>query len=363
MQRKDYSGDALRRLEAPVGHIPTELEQAFLTDLITAIKLRNSFGDVAWVPYADPLCTDDIRSEAHFPNVDFMGNGPRFAFVVRPVDAAGATTENFYGVPLVLSDRVSLEKSGLLERKITAFRQGNGHPPTDKLTGIVAEMHRRKHGSQPVRANQDLLVNLTIGDILKAYETEGENPLKYAEVQRVTAIIPANSAYTTEGVGYVVQRGHTPQEHMCFGYGVGETFYRGRPILRQIDSGPRLIDINAQGSDAYFSVVSVSSLKTDDLVGDVKVGNMVVIAMPLVGDPPEPSYKPASSDRGELPTTMSLDLAALKTGRTTGSSSRLVPGRLDPTRTVGILDVQLLVSQPNDLPQYFNGRSSGQARS
>ena len=50
-----------------------------------------------------------------------------------------------------------------------------------------------------------------------------------------------------------------------------------------------------------------------------------------------------------------IDLAALSIGRPTGLSSKIISGKLDPSRTTGIIDARLLASTAENIPDAIRG--------
>lgn len=360
MPPRNYDADVQRRLDTALGgSISDEAVRAFLVDLRDAVGIQSKLTTIERAPYVDPFVAGGIRSEIKFPGYRERYNGPSFSFMVRPLEGTAASTKDWYGVPMWLNGVVSYEESRLGERKISAFRLGKEINSEDNLLRIL----REKQGRDFPRANQDIIVNMTIADLLAAYQTENGTAFSGLQVQRAKAVIPTNPAYTTEAVGFVVNKSYLPRDQVCFGYGIGETFYRGRPILGTPQQGPRLIDINERGEEAFFNVGAVSQLQGQDQVGDVKVGNFVVIALPLVGPAPMPptDYESRNGDAFSLGGNMrgggslGIDLATLNIGRKTGNKSRLVSGQFDSSRPVSILDVQLLALTPAQIPDALVG--------
>ncbi len=136
---------------------------------------------------------------------------------------------------------------------------------------------------------------------------------------------------------------------MCFAYGIGDTVFRGRPIVgggtANFGNGRALTDIDSGGREAFFDVRTLQDHGGSG--GEAAVGNLVVVALPLVGEKrvPPPSLRTPSTHS----LTMGVDLAQLATGRRTGTSSRLVPGTFDTTRRISIMDVRLLTVSPEEM--------------
>lgn len=225
---QDYSRDALSRLDLPCASgVSAEVMGAFRLDLRDAINLRNGPG-IEFAPYVSPNLLDGvgILSRVPFPSVDTAGKGPYFAFMVRPVDGDGNSPDEFYGVPLVMGETVPLDKSGILERKLSVVRLSRDTKQSDELVSLIQTLM-----GKGTRVNQDLMVDGNYGDLLEAYEREGAPSFKGAQVHRLTAVIPVNpKKYATEASGFAVQNSSSDSQLMCFGYGIGETVYRGRPI-------------------------------------------------------------------------------------------------------------------------------------
>ena len=348
MPRKSYESEAIQRIRNPLRVISSEAEETFLRDLETAIGIQQQTG-LTWVPYVNPDISGKISAEA-----SFSGPQASFAFLVRPIDESGASTKEFYGVPIIVQQVTSLEESGLLERRISAIRMGKEiDPGIDKLMGILSE----KSESEPTRFNQDLLVGLCLGDVLKAYQDEDRTQFGPIQVQSVTIIIPTNEGYKTEGVGFVRNGYFSPFESLCFGYGIGGMFYRGRPIVNAVQCQPRLVDIDQEGNNAFFNITSLAQVREEST--DIQVGNFTVVALPLVGQVEgyRPSYREdllGMTMRGGESRTLGLDVAAFSTGRVTGTESRLVPGRFDSSRPVGIIDATVLVLTPSKMQEYVS---------
>ncbi len=355
----DQFAQALERVNSLCQTLPCAVEKSFLADIRTAMAIQVGLDSVPRAPYVDPLLAGIVRPEVKFPGSETYG--PAFAFMVRPVTDKGASTETWYGTPMWLGKVLPLEDSGVLQRKVSLFRYDTSiNPETDKLTRIL----RERHGDLP-RVNQDLVTNFTVADLLHAYEQEDDTHFSNIQVQQVKVVIPTNPLYRTEAVGLVSNQGRTARDHVAFGYGIGETFYRGRPILTDFDSGkPRLTDVNQQGKMAYFNVEALSQVQEG--VADVKAGNMVIIALPLLAPEPVRLRRDDYSDFGLLrgggsmksfggDHTLGIDLAALSTGRSTGQTSILVTTPFDPSRPVSILDVQLLATTPERIPYAITG--------
>ncbi len=187
MSKEDHSGNVLRRLDATPynDNICPEAEGTFRGDLVAAITLRNNLGDTTFAPYVNPdYVRGQVVSAAPFPNQvrDPMFStrevyyGSHFAFLVRPVDEGGRSTQRFYGVPLVMQDIVSLEDSGILDREISTVRvQGNLTVRDDKLLGYLSEIAGE---SEPRRRNQDVLLNLTYRQFSKLMKGKKARPSK-----------------------------------------------------------------------------------------------------------------------------------------------------------------------------------------
>ena len=376
--KHDKFSKAIDRLEdiPAVSDIDPEVETEFRGDLIRAITLREHVTDARWAPYTDPMFVSGaVRTDVTFPNAtrDLSYTtleiylGPSFGMLVRPLDAQGRTTSRLYGVPLLVHQTVPLKETDIMSRPIGRIRLskdliGKSHEQLqeDDLMKLLLGLH----GAEPTIKAQDVVVALTYGELLRAYEQEGCSPFAETLVTQVTAVIPVNPLmYKTEAVGLAVQNpGRNPENIMCFGYGVAEAVYRGRPIVAK-HSEPRMLqDIGSNGELSYFTVESLGNVKKrdQDAARDVFVGNMVVMALPLVGEKP---YVPSSpkSDSGEpmfMKGTCSsyetkghghVDLAALSTGSATGIQSNLVPGTFDKTRPPGILDIRLITISPEEM--------------
>lgn len=350
----DDSSKVLKHLEQQQTISP-EHEQGFLADLVAAVQIQNTLSDIPRAPYIDPSLTGEVRAEVRFPGyTEYTGSS--FSLIVRP-RVGEASSALWYGVPMWLGAELPYEKSGLAERHLSALRLDRKlDPATDSLCKIIAGNHK----GELRRANQDLLVDMTIGDIISAYQTEDGTIFKDIRVQQVKAVVPTNPAYTTEGAGFVSNVMFRPHEHVCFGYSLGETFYRGRPILSNSAKGPRLTDIDASGEQSFFNLEARSSLRGKDEVKDIKAGNMVVIALPLIGEAPASPAHPWQRDnertlgmsRGG---TFGLDDAVFSTGRRTGVTSKYMAGKFDPERPVSILDVQVLALTPEKIPNALRG--------
>ncbi len=357
----DYFTDVQRRLEQLCSALPDAVQKVFVSDLRDAFAVQAGLNTIPHAPYVDPVITGCVRQDLRFPGYEER-SGPGFAFMIRPLTEQGASSQGWYGAPMWLGDVHPLEESALLERKISLFRCDSSiSPETDKLIGII----KRQHPSGISKANQDLVVTMTIGDLLRAYEAEDGASFSGIQVQEVKAMIPTNPAYRTEAVGLVSNRGGRSTDHMCFGYGIGETFYRGRPVVSNFSAGElRLKDVDVSGAVAYFNVDALSQVQEG--VADVKTGNMVVIALPLVGKDQIRSIQLLGSRYDSFGMrglesvmrgggTLGIDAAALSTGRVTGERATLVTGKFDPSRPVSILDVQLLAMTPERIPFAIRG--------
>ena len=359
---EDTYTKSLNQLDTALAQNPTEVDRAFIADLREAMLAKVLAPTLQRAPYVDPTFSGELRQEVAFPGYTNL-ESISFAFLVRPYHAAGSSS-TFYGAPTWLSKVVPLSESGLLERKIGTLRVGKGiDPDTDKLIGIITEKMR----GRPVRANQDLMVDLTLGELLAAYETEDSCTFDRdkIQVQKVKIVVPTNPAYTTESGGLVLPG----MGLSCFGYGVGKTFYRGRPVVDSIYNiinprlarVPRLVDINVSGEEAYFDVAALSTLKGEDNIIDLNVGHFTVIALPLLRPVPPPAdfgVVMKGDGYGEartlgMPTrggvSKGLDSAAFSVGRATGGRSQLVSGTYDTRRPLSIIDAQVLALTPSQI--------------
>ncbi|MEK6867650.1 MAG: hypothetical protein AABX98_02390 [Nanoarchaeota archaeon] len=360
----------LERLTHDCGTVPIEAaaREAFFRDLEVAMKVRENIGGVRFADYVDPLIHGTVRSEAQFrkPNQftpTVVSDAPySFSFTVRPMDSKGNTPAEFYGAPTIIHKTVSLDASGILERPIGAVRVNKGfNAETDALAKLLCEVT----GATFSRHQQDLFFEgLTYGKLFEAYRKEEAGSFDGVLVQPVTVLIPVNpDSYRTEAVGFAKSTEYSARNNVCFAYGVGETLYRGRPIIPGLDSRPRqLSDINPSGEEAYFAVEALSS--RSDVTGETKWGNMVVVALPLVGEEPSLSRSSGDSDifmggsrtlgidsimKGGTFRGGSVDYASLSVGRATGTTSRLVSGNFDGTRPITIIDARLLTYTPETL--------------
>lgn len=329
-------------------------EQAFIDDLVKAVMLRQNKPDILWAPYLDPQLGRRVRPDVPFPDSPQLGYGSSFALLVRPVGGS----ETWYGAPVFVDDTVSLSESGIFDRQLHRFRIGKKFgDETDGLTKMVKESYERGE-----KVGQDLSVEMTVGELIELYEKENE--LRFAayfpiRVTRLSVVIPTNARYQTEAVGLVKQQGLRSTDAMCFGYGMGDTFYRGRPVLQNRQEGPQLTDINREGDTAYFDVTALSQLGGED-AKNAQVGNMVIFAMPIVGEEPQPTYvgssEPMLSFGGGMLRgggSRSLDLAAFTTGRATGTETTRTQGQVDPTRAASIIDARCLALTPERMETYF----------
>lgn len=358
----NYFADVQRRLEQRCNALPDAVQKAFVSDLRDAFAVQAGLNTVPHAPYVDPVVTGCVRQDLRFPGYEER-SGPGFSFMIRPITEEGASSSEWYGAPMWLGDVHPLEESALLERKISLFRCDSSiNPETDKLIGII----KKQHPGEIPKANQDLIVTMTIGDLLRAYEAEDGTSFSGIQVQEVKAMIPTNPSYRTEAAGFISNRGKKGTDHMCFGYGIGETFYRGRPIVNDLSTGElRLKDVDKSGTVAYFNVGALSQVQEG--VADVKTGNMVVIALPLVGKDRIDELLGRGLGYDSFGTrgfesvmrggafTLGIDAAALSTGRVTGERTTLVSGMFDSSRPVSILDVQLLATTPEKIPFAIRG--------
>jgi len=364
---EDTYTKSLNQLDNALAQNPTEVDRAFIADLREAMLAKVLAPTIQRAPYVDPTFSGELRQEVAFPGYTNL-ESISFAFLVRPYHAAGSSS-TFYGAPTWLSKVVPLSESGLLERKIGTFRVGKGiDPNTDRLIGIITEKMRERL----VRANQDLMVDLTLGDLLAAYETEDGCTFDRdkIQVQKVKIVVPTNPAYTTESGGLILPG----MGLSCFGYGVGETFYRGRPVVDSIYNllnsrsvrVPRLVDINTNGEEAYFDIAALSTLRGDDCITDLKVGHFTVISLPLLRPVPPVDFGVTMKGDGYseartlgMPTrggvSKGLDSAAFSVGRATGGRSQLVSGTYDTHRPLSIIDAQVLVLTPSQIPDALVG--------
>ena len=368
---QDVMDDIKRRCQKQI----TAYERAFLSDLGSAIQLRTDttegLGRISWAPYIDPILTGNVRPVVEFPNVE-NGYGPSFAFLARPLSVTGEEStiplqrnrtlnelmNGFYGVPIWIGEVVSLEESGLLDRKIGSLRLGEGFKEaTDALSQLILS-------TGPItRVNQDIIVDLTLGNLLELYQQEDDQFNREGiMVQRVRIVVPTSGEYKTECALFAAQKdARFNRNHMCYGYSVGDRLYRGRPVLNS-NGGGLLLDVNTTHQDSYFSGTSMSTVRDGvSKGGEVQEGNIVVMAMPVIGaEAPVLSLFPSfgSSDiygggatRGFSGSTMmGLDSLALSTGRATGSSSRVTTADADINRRVGIIDAQVLALTPEEMP-------------
>ena len=323
-------------------------EQAFIDDLVKAVMLREGKPGLSWAPYLTQQLGTRVISPVPFPSSPLQGYGPSFALLIRPLGGS----EMWYGAPVFVDDAVSLSDSGIFDRKLERFRIGKKFgDATDSLTAKVQERYGRG-----ARVDQDLPVEMKIGDLLAVYEKEEDVKLGAyfpIRVRRLTVVIPTNPRYQTEAVGFVKQRGLRSTDAMCFGYGIGDTFYRGRPVLQNDQEGPQLSDINPEGNTAYFDITALSHVSGED-AANMQVGNMVVLAIPIVGEVPRPlPYE--SSDMltlGGGGMMRGLDLAAFSTGRETGTETRRVSGQYDPARPWSMIDARILALTPERMEEY-----------
>ncbi|MBI1970630.1 hypothetical protein HYS47_02710 [Candidatus Woesearchaeota archaeon] len=343
---------------------------AFLDDLCSAIRVATGKTEgVTFATYVSDIIGDIVKAEVPFPNNGSGYDGPTFSFVVRPLDSEGHATHQLYGVPMIIGSTVPLEESGLLSRPITSMRFGQGfNYETDKLTQLVMEFNDVR-GFVPRRVGQDLLVSITYDDLLRAYEKEeaGFNR-EGIQVTQVTILVPSGEGYKTEGAGSIAQRALLhPSHDMCFAYGVGERVYRGRPIakpLKRETHGPRLLDHNGQGEECFFNIASLARVAVDGTSDDVQALHFTAIAVPLIGTDDslkfqlERGWNDSSLLGGGLMKgggmtfgggTLGVDVAAFSTGRTTGTSSRLVHQAYDPSRKVGIIDAKVYTCSPDTM--------------
>ena len=367
----------LERLARDCANVPieTSAREAFFRDLEGALKVRENMAGIRFADYVDPMIHGAVRSEAQFRmpnqfNPTVVTEAPyTFSFTVRPMDSQGNTPAEFYGVPTIIHEVVPLAASAILDRPIGAVRVNKGfNAETDKLARLLSEVT----GGTFSRHEQDLFFEgLTYGKLFEAYTREGAGSFDNVVVQPVTVLIPVNpGSYRTEAVGFAKSREFSTRHNVCFAYGVGETMYRGRPISPGLDFRPRqLSDINSSGEEAYFVVEALSS--KSDVAGETKWGNMVVVALPLVGEGPIPSVSGSGSDifmggsrtlgfdspakGGGTFGGGSIDYAALSAGRATGTTSRLVSGNFDGTRPITIVDARLLTYTPETLQRTVEG--------
>ncbi|GEM_PF-6481373 len=361
MAQDQYATRVLEQLtRSTSSSISPEVEAAFRSDLARAIQVREGTEGITFAPYVNPDLKGEVRSYA-----PFSGSPSSFAFITRPVDDQGRTTNRFYGVPIVVRDTVSVEQSGILERRIATIRVSKDiDPSTDKLMGLLQEAS----GSTLERQDQNVSANISYAQLFKAYESEGCSPFEGAVVQRVIAIIPVNpQVYSVEGQGIARLQTFTHQQEMCFGYTIGDVLFRGRPIVEggNVISGNTIFlpDVNAQGENAFFNIQSLQAgLKSRE---EGAVGNFVVVALPLVGEEPlqMPSFERGYSNQFDFNPTFSMggptrssfggfgsiDAAYLSTGKATGTSSKLVNRGFDKTRKISIVDVTLLTLSPEQM--------------
>lgn len=353
--------------------IDTNIEQVFRRDLIEVMRVKTSSDEFEWAPYVKRYDLKKYAYEAqakvNFPNGEyysdanqeaaFLKTGPSLSVLVRCLDQEGRASQ-WYSVPIIVDERMPLDASDVLERKIGRFRLGEhflkdaDRLQNDKLTNIVRRLHE---GKKLITNDEDLFVDMMVKQLLGAYEEEDNMKFDGTEVQKVTIVMPVNpDVYRTEMVGLVSQKKDDWSEDMCFAYGAGNIFYRGRPIVSKKDHPRFLTDSDKAGKDCYFTVESLfdvtSAAQSGAVVKDIHTGNLVVIAMPLVGERPPPVYSHPPSERSM---TMGLsrgfkdiDLAVLSTGSRTGGSSQLVPRAYDKRRKSGIIDARLLTLSPNN---------------
>lgn len=375
---EDALATMLGRLEKEVCStgIDLEVEQVFRHDLLEVMRIRTSSDEFKWAPYIQKYDTKTYRLDAqasvNFPNLehDLLGmsvnadrtlntvtSGPSLTVLVRCLDSEGKASY-WYSVPIIIDEKVALDASGVLERPIGRVRLGEhllndlDRLANDELTSIIKKMHRRK---KLTRSDQDLYVNMDVRKLLRAYEREESMKFKGTQVQKVTVVMPVNpGVYRTEMVGLVYQRKDHWSKDMCFGYGAGNVFYRGRPVVSSPEKPRFLMDSDKAGKDCYFAVESLSAVteaaQSGAVVKDVYTGNFLVIAMPLVGEEPqEVDIKPQTQSQVlfQSDVKISIDIAALSTGLQSGTTSQLVARSYDTRRKLGIMDARLLTLGPD----------------
>jgi len=377
------SGKVLRHLDMvasrPDAGISSTAREAFIADLRAAVetqqKLAAGLVDIKFAPYIDLFIAEGVvRPEVRFPGAESSRADSYFAFIVRPLDQDRGYSERLIcGAPILIGDTVPLSDSGILERPFGTMRFSKStDPKSDKLVGILHEVT----GKQGTIVNQDLIFdNVTWGELFEVYKAEEPEtplPIDNATVQQVTILVPRNpDLYRTEVVPIAVHRSLHERNAMCFAYGIGDRVYRGRPIINGGIYGhgnPKtwreLSDINSAGVDAWYDIQTLTET-VNDTISTHMSGNLVVVALPLVGQEPQPRRSCDSEsplfmegsqllDMAVMRNTGSIDFASFGTGSSMGRTGQIVPGKYDPDRPVGIIDATVMTYSPNQLEQTVN---------